>query len=263
MEEPFGCRHGGEQADFRGAARLSHDRHVRGIAAEVRDVVVHPLQGGHDVEHPDVARTAVFLAAHGCEVGESERVEPVVHRAEDDVAVAGDVLAVVAVLLDAVAACEAAAVEPHEHRTALAVVEGGRPYVQTQAVFAHQVVVPVVDEHRVGFGAPVVVALRCRSAVGHCRAHALPRFGRSGRHEAVFAARVGAVGDAAEAEDVAQHEAAHLAVGGLGHGDVFADEELLCVGVGVPLGALRREDAECQRTGACGDGRGAAEEVGR
>jgi len=56
VEKPFGRRHGAEVAHFRTAARLAHDRDILRVAAESFDIVAHPLEGCHDVEHPCVAR---------------------------------------------------------------------------------------------------------------------------------------------------------------------------------------------------------------
>lgn len=165
------------------------------------------------------------------EIREAQRTEAMIDRTEDDVSVAGDILAVVAVLFDAVAPCEAAAVQPDEDRAAFA-VESRRPDVQAQAVLAHAVVVPMIDEHRVGLRTAVVETLGSRIAEGHGRADAFPRSGRLRRHEAVFSRSRRAVGNAPEIVDSAQDETAHLAVAGRSDGDLFADEELLVVGLG-------------------------------
>ena len=179
-----------------------------------------------------------------------------VDGAEDDVSVAREVLSAVAVLLDGVAAGEAAAVQPHQHRTFLG-VQAGRPHVQLQAVLADQVVVPVVLEegHRLD-GAVVPDRLRGGFAVIHRRAHARPLLRLLRRHEAVLAGRRGAVRDAFELVDVAQDEAADLAGGRLGDGDVVTDEKLLAVRrrLGGPASAA-------EQGGACQTGQGEMELV--
>jgi hypothetical protein len=42
---------------------LPHDGHVSRVAAEVGDVIAHPFERGHDVEHAHVARRRKFVAA--------------------------------------------------------------------------------------------------------------------------------------------------------------------------------------------------------
>lgn len=155
-----------------------------------------------------------------------------IDRTEDDVSVAGDILAVVAVLFDA--RCPV-----RSRRRAARRGPGGVcrrvPASQTfrrQAVLAHAVVVPMIDEHRVGLRTAVVETLGSRIAEGHGRADAFPRSGRLRRHEAVFSRSRRAVGNAPEIVDSAQDETAHLAVAGRSDGDLFADEELLVVGLG-------------------------------
>ena len=155
----------------------------------------------------------------------------------DDVAEAREVLAVVAVLLDAVAVDEAAAVQPHEHGPLLAVAERGREDVEPQAVLADVVVVPVVAERRVACwrsGSPCPAA----RVLPHHRAGSTsgPRLRLLRRHEAVGPRGVGPVGDAEEVVDPPQHVAADLAVLRLGEGDVVADEQRRAV-----LGVRRAE----------------------
>ena len=248
VDEPLGGRHRGDDADFAATAGLADDGHVARVAAEIGDVVVHPLQGGDDVEHADVAGVEVFLPADRSEIAESERVEPVVDGAADHVAVAGEVLSAVAVLLDGVAAGIAAAVQPDEHGPLLA-VQAGRPDVEAEAVFADEVVVPVVRETAVGFG-PAVIGdhLRGGLAEHERRAHVVPALGRLGRHEAVLAGGAGTVGDAAELVDVVEDEAAHAAILRVGDGDVFADEQPLSVRV---LGGLAGRARAGAQQGRC------------
>ena len=114
------------------------------IAAECRDVLLHPLEGGLLVEQPVVAGGVVrrFLRQFGMDE-EAEDVGPVVdgHR---DHAFAGHVLAVVA-RLRAVAVLEAAAEDIDEYRQFLVARLGGSPDVEVEAVLAHAVAAePVV-----------------------------------------------------------------------------------------------------------------------
>ena len=105
-----------------------------------------PLQGRDEVQDTHVAGGLEVRTRRG-EVGEAEGVEPMVHAHEDDVAAAGEVRPVIAVLLDAVAGGKAATVHPHKDRALLS-VRGRSPHVQVQAVFADIEVVPVVREGR-------------------------------------------------------------------------------------------------------------------
>lgn len=118
---PLAAGHCAQQADLRTAAGLAHDGDVRRVAAEVRDIGLYPFQSRHDVQHPGVARVAVLFTAGAGQVGKTQRSEAMIYRAEHNVAVAGDILPVVAVLFDAVTLRETPAVEPYQYRTAFAV----------------------------------------------------------------------------------------------------------------------------------------------
>ena len=61
--KPFGRRHAEQRADFAAAAGLAEDHHGVRVAAELFDVVAHPLQRVHDVEHADIAGLCELLAA--------------------------------------------------------------------------------------------------------------------------------------------------------------------------------------------------------
>jgi hypothetical protein len=195
VEEALRRRHRGKRADLGPAAGLTHDRHVARVAAEVRDVVADPFEGEHDVEHPDVAGCRELLPAHAREVAVAERAQAMVDRAEDGIAEAGEVLAAVTVVLDAVAVGEAAAVDPEQHRPLLAVLDRGREDVELQAVFADVVVVPVIAEGGVRVGVAAVHVLGRGVAPPDGRTHVRPDLGLLRRHEPVGSRGVGAVGN--------------------------------------------------------------------
>ena len=174
---------------------------------------------------PTLPGRGELLAKSAGEVAIAERAEAVVDRDEHRVAEPREVLAVVAVVLDAVTVDEAAAVEPHEHRALLRVRERRGEDVQPQAVLAHVVVVPVVAERVVRVRVPLLHVLRRAVAPPQGREHLRPGLRLLRRHEAVGAGGVGAVRDAEEVVDAAEHVAAHLAVLRVGHGDRVADEE--------------------------------------
>src|SRR5262245_31664016 len=51
---PLGARHGKKRADAHTSSRLAKDGDVAGIAAEGRDILPHPLEGGDLVEQAEV-----------------------------------------------------------------------------------------------------------------------------------------------------------------------------------------------------------------
>ena len=134
VEETFRGRHRQQRAHFATAAGLTEDRHVPGIASEGRDVVAHPLQRRHDVEHADVCRIHE-LGACTAKVQVPDDVQAMVDADDHDVARAGEIRAVVAERR-AGSIRITAAVDPHHHRTLAAVVDAGREHVQDQAVLA-------------------------------------------------------------------------------------------------------------------------------
>ena len=106
-----------------------------GIAAELGDVVAHPAQREHEVEHAGVARVGVFRAGQFGEVQEAETIEPVVHRDDHDVAAPAQAHAVVEVAVDR-AVVVGAAVKVHQHRAVAVVAQPRRPDIEVQAVLA-------------------------------------------------------------------------------------------------------------------------------
>jgi hypothetical protein len=53
-----------EVADGRAARGLAEDGDAGRVSAEVRDVLLHPLEGRHHVQHAHVARGLVRVQAH-------------------------------------------------------------------------------------------------------------------------------------------------------------------------------------------------------
>ena len=150
------------------AGRLAEDGHARRVAAERRDVPLHPAEGGDLVEEAVVARRPVPGLGAQQRVGEiAERSQAVVdgdqHHAPlgQPRAVVGDV--------GAVADRQPAAVDPDEHRGAV-VRPRRRPDVQVEAVLVHAVDARVVERAHRG-GQRVLHARRRR--LGRV-AHALP-----------------------------------------------------------------------------------------
>ena len=86
MEQPLRRRHRQQRRDLPAAAGLTEDRHRARIAAELRDVVAHPVERCDDVEHADVAGRRELRAAGFAERREAEHVQAVIDRHDDDVA---------------------------------------------------------------------------------------------------------------------------------------------------------------------------------
>jgi hypothetical protein len=135
MEQAFGDRRAEQPADHGGAGGLAEDRDVVRIAAERRDVLLHPLQHGDRVTERLVARRVAARLLRQLRVREeAERAEAVVEVDEDD-SLLGEVLTVV---VRAVAAAFAVgtAEDPDHHRTPLVGAIGGSPQVEVETVFA-------------------------------------------------------------------------------------------------------------------------------
>ena len=86
VEQAARFGHREQRADFAAAAGLAEDHHATGIAAEALDVVAHPAQRLHDVEHADVAGVRELRAAEVAEEREAHDVETMIDRHDDDVA---------------------------------------------------------------------------------------------------------------------------------------------------------------------------------
>src|SRR6185295_5284903 len=199
--------------------------HVAWIAAEVCDVIAHPLERRYDVEHPHIARRREALATNARQVAVAEGAQPVVDRAEDDVAEARKVLAVVAVVLDAVSVGEAATVNPEHHRTLAAVVDRRCEHVDPQTVLAYIVVVPMIAERAKLVGVAIVHVLRRRVAPPERRIDVGPWFWFLWRHETIRARRIRTIRQAEKVVDVSQDVAARLSFGCVHECDVITDTQ--------------------------------------
>ena len=115
VEQPLGGRHVHHADDFAAATGLAEDHHVRGIAAEGFDVLLHPLQRRHQIGRARVAGVRILRTVGG-EIQRAEDVQPVIHADHDDVAELAERAPVVRVRLHRRAVGEAAAVHPHHDR---------------------------------------------------------------------------------------------------------------------------------------------------
>ena len=114
---------------------MPEDRDVAGIAAELGDVIAHPLEGQDQIELADIAGIDEIGRAELGEVEVSKRVQAMIDGDDDDVALAGETLAVGFDFV-AGAARIGAAVEPHHDRALAVVAEARGPDIEVQAVFA-------------------------------------------------------------------------------------------------------------------------------
>ena len=210
VKQSFRRGHRHQRADLRATARLAEDRHVRGIAAEASDVVAHPLQRGHDVEHADIDRARILLAADRRHVQIAEDIEPVIDADDDDIAAAAEILAVVRRQLLRRACLVTAAVQPHHHGPLAAIVGAGRPHVESQAIFAGIAVVPVEQKREPVGGPSAAHWLRADGAVAHRRAHLRPRRDRRRRLKARLARGRACIGNAFERDDAVADEPSDL-----------------------------------------------------
>ena len=220
MEQALGRRHRQEAAHFGPAARFAEDHDRVRVAAEVGDVVAHPLQGLHDVEHADVAGVSEFRPADVAQVRVTEGIEPVIDADHDHVAALGEVSAAVD-SRGGRALREAAAVQPHHHRPLAAVVDAGRIHVQHQAVFAVRHIgrnhkdgegfARRVDRRRHHGRRGLGIALRRQGTKREGIAHTSPLLRAARRHEAIRTFGGCSVGNAEKDVDALGSLAAELA----------------------------------------------------
>ena len=118
-EQALGQRRHRQKADRASPRRLPADGHLARIAAERGNVAPHPLQQRNLIEHTVIARCTVAAFPAQCRrCEEAKRAEAIVEGHHDD-ALARQVLAV-ELRIGGGAFVEAAAIDPDEHRPALA-----------------------------------------------------------------------------------------------------------------------------------------------
>ena len=145
VEEALGGRHMHHADDFAAAAGLAEDGDVAGIAAEAFDVVVNPLERGHQVGRAGIAGVRVFGAV-GREIEGAQDVQPVIHADDHDVAELAEVLAFIGIGFHRGAIGEPAAVHPDHDGLLHLRADALRPDVQTLAVLVLQPVAMRKDE---------------------------------------------------------------------------------------------------------------------
>ena len=84
MEQTLSLRHAQQRAHLASPARLTEDGDIRGVAAKLTDILLHPLQGLHHIEHAHIAGILVF-GATSREIQESEDVQSVIDANYNDI----------------------------------------------------------------------------------------------------------------------------------------------------------------------------------
>ena len=144
LEEILGERARLQRRHRRRARGLARYRDVVGIAAELRNVALDPLQRGDLIEKTVVARRA--MGRLGRQFGmreEAQRADAVVEIDEDD-ALFGEVFAAVH-RHPAGAEGEAAAVDVDDHRQLCSGLRGpARPHVEVEAILARRLLAEIM-----------------------------------------------------------------------------------------------------------------------
>ena len=187
VEEALCGRHGCEGGRLRRASGFAPDHDRVRVAAELRDVVVHPPQRGCDIQHPGRSRGGVLLTQQVAQVQVSHDAQAVIVGDHDDVVITrqrgpvvhrvlrGDVRA-------AIARRKASSVRVEHDRPLPAIADALCPHIQEQAVLAGDRRLPLLWP--VGIG-----RLNRLRAVEEGVPDATPRFERRRRFEAVRACR--------------------------------------------------------------------------
>lgn len=185
VEQALGGRSRHQREYILAAGAFAENRHVRRVAAEGRNVVVHPLQAGDLVEQTEVAGS---VGRRGRRVAQrrmaepAEYTEPVLQRHHDHSLAAGQMMP-----QRRIRETErvAAAMDPHHHRQPLTRgLLGGElrsPDIQIQAILAAGAGVAATHREQ--------RQLRARFAMGECGARALPGRKRLRRAPAQVAQR--------------------------------------------------------------------------
>ena len=209
MKESFCGRHPEQRRGLHAATRFAEDQHVLRVAAEIFDVVAHPLERRDEIEHADVAREGVLRPGEVGKVEKAETAESMVDGDVHDVAAARRVVAGV----DPVVACVRgvpAAVNTDHDRTLPAILQRRRPDVHDETVFAGsaQHAVHAIEDHRELWPAAWHLR-RLRSPEGRVP-NPGPWCRPDGRHESVLARGAGAVGDTPEHLDALGRRRSHV-----------------------------------------------------
>ena len=209
-EQPFGVGHRQQRGGDARARALAKDGDIARVAAELRDVVTHPLQSQHQIAQIQVAVDGHIPRRQRRQVQTSQRTQPVVHRYVH-AAAAGQRGTVVEWGGRAAQEVPAAVDENHDRQRF-----GGCGFrcddVEGEAVLAHGLVAADAEQG---------VTTQLRRAVGEPMAvpHTRPGLGRLGRPEPQRSQRRARVRDGSPAVDPVAGETLDDAAGDAGaHG---------------------------------------------
>ena len=216
VEESGSIRHGQKGGNLRSAARLAENHDPVRIAPEGLNVVAHPFERQHQVQHAGVARPRVSRPTDLVEVQVPEGRQSMVHSDHHHIAPPGQVGAVVPVP-GARTRPIAAAVDAEQNGAAAAIGDTRRPHVENQAVLALTVVRRVAESEqihdwRTGSARDTPHHLRRRRPKGGGGPDPRPGGRRRWWAEAVLAPRWRAIRNALEHPDAAVFDTAHLAI---------------------------------------------------
>src|SRR5215472_3985045 len=182
-----------------------------------------------------------------------------VHADENDVAPACNVLAVVGQHFKAGAVLVAAAVNPDENRPP-SLVEGLRPYIEVEAVLAHQAVFEVQDEVRKRIAPVVAMLLQACVSVRNSVEDVFPWLRLLRRQEAIPPGRGSAVANTLEGVHAVPNVAADGSCRSLDHGDRTVEPQLRRSACRTP-GRRGRRRRGTKRANGCGSHGGRCTDV--
>ena len=116
------------------AARLTKDRHIFRVAAEVGNILVDPFERLDVVHHAQIPRVFVFFAIGG-KIKVTQAIQAGVDRYEYDIAILSKVVAIVGCAFDAGTGGITAAMEPNDDRLLGLCIQRHSPYIQILAIF--------------------------------------------------------------------------------------------------------------------------------
>ena len=219
VEQPLciGCRHQCEY--FCTAARLTENRDVCRITAELCDVVPHPAQRVNEVIDTDIVRIAVFLPIGG-EVEMSEHIQTMINGNNDNVALTAEIGTVIGGNLSRRTCGEPAAMQPDHDGAFLAVRDAGCPDVEILAVVVHRELTRGVFPCRIQ---KTALFLRRNRSVVKRETYPLPRRYALGADETLLCL---GIGNAVIGVDALAHIALHQTALGRCHSNAGSCEEI-------------------------------------
>ena len=214
VKETLGAGQRHQHAHFGAPARLAEDGDVAGIAAEGRDIVPHPFEGGHDIHRASGASAFEIVARDVFKMEIAQRTQAMIERDHHDIVGAAEVGAV-GPGRGAGAGDEGAAMAP-EQDGPLGARYARRPDVEVETILVALLAAAESEEfQQIGRQGEDIVILHRPVAVVHGLAHAHPGLGFARRPQAQRPQRRCSIGNSLEDADAALHFAAHFPGRGL------------------------------------------------